>query len=807
MNIELELRMLSDWRVGTGTGIRGYADRLVQRGENGTAAAPAAPIIPAKTLIGVWRDSCEIAAHALDRGPSGVWHEWVEFLFGGQYASGSTPGRDGDASSPTRSRSVRPAALALDGALRLPGRLPALLAVRPRVAWAATFRKPGVAIDPNTGSAMPGKLRFEEMARAGVTLTGRACLRGFDELDQAQQDAALALLAAGARLLERIGGRRRRGSGRCRLTLHRVSPDFAVLARTPVPAPPAAATHHRVADRPEPAGHPAGQGWDRVELLMTAEQPVLAGAIVQGNLVQGQSSLPGWCLMPEVARRIGGAAHALIRTGDLIVTAATPRSPQGARTLPMPRVFRHAKDNRKSVIGNRLAGDRAEGKPYRDGHIAVEGEDVGTVVDPDFVVRMHNTVSDDVQRPNRDVGGVYIYRALAARTRLRAEVRVRSGVLEPGWEKRLSGRWRIGRSSKDDYGQLSVEVRPVTAAPRTRPHQTPGKLLRVWLLSDLLVRDRRLRPSTGLADAARALEQALARAGAPGVRLTPVPGSELSAHRTESWHRGWGLPRATLYGLAAGSCLVFEVDGGPIPGAVLDELRAAGVGERRAEGFGQIEIDHDLLLRSVAEWGSGPAQAAAVADASPVKSAESAGRAEPAAARPEEPEPLGPDEPGHAEARIFERAAWRSELRRRCELVAADPDRRVELLPADVTPSRLNGLREVVLEPTVEAARHRLAWLTEPREGRDPWPKENVTVIRGLIEDPDQVWALLGMPEEELTVTRDGAAVLRAELHDEAVRMLVTACVAAHARAEARRAVAGGIATGRAAVGQGGRTR
>ncbi|MEV0971073.1 RAMP superfamily CRISPR-associated protein [Microtetraspora glauca] len=779
MNVELELLMLSDWRVGTGTGVPGYADRLVQREAGDASTAPAAPIVPAKTLIGVWRDSCELAAHALDSGPSGIWHDWLDFLFGGQYSA-------------DRRHAVRPAALALDGALRLPGRLPELLRTRPEVAWAATFRKPGVAIDPRTGTAEAGMLRFEEMARAGVTLTGRARIRGFDELDQDQRHAAVGLLAAGARLLERIGGKRRRGSGRCRLTLRGVEPDFAVLARADI-APPPAAMPYRVADRPAPVPVPGGREWECAELVITVEQPVLAAATVQGNLVRGEAFIPGWCLMPEVARRLGGPAHALVRTGDLLVTAATPQSRGGVRTLPVPKAFVHAKGTKGVVAGNRMAGDAAVGKSYREGHVVPEGEEAGTVVSPDFTLRMHNTIRDDIQRPSRDVGGVYIYKALAGSV-LRAEVRVRSDLLEPGWQKRLTGRWRVGRSAKDDYGQVRVEARP-GAMPSGSPKSmrgmssgssteeghsaTPGgahgegNLLRVWLLSELLVRDSRLRFSIDPGDVGRALEQALARAGASGVTLSPVTEQQdgriavaLGAHRTESWHRGWGLPRPTLYGLAAGSCLTFEVSGGPISPEVLDEVRIAGVGERRAEGFGQVEIDHDLLLRSVGDM---PAQGVSYGEpASDVW-----------------PEPIRQGEGGHAEGRIFERAAWRVEIHRTCEAVMAACDRRAEILPVEVTPTQLNGLREVVREPSMERARNRLAWLTRIKAGRPSWPRKKAETLADLLDHPDRIWTLLGLPEERLTVTADGAAALRTELHDEAVRVLLTACLAAHSRERA----------------------
>ncbi|MEU9885865.1 RAMP superfamily CRISPR-associated protein [Sphaerisporangium sp. NPDC051011] len=763
----ISLFMVSDWRVGTGTGIHGYADRLVQReGEDpgDVSRGPAAPVIPAKSLVGVWRDACELAAHALDGGPVGVWHDWLVFLFGGSGITGTGV--------------LRPAALALEGPLRLPGRLPDLLRSRPRVAWAATFRKPGVAIDGHTGAAKADMLRFEEMARAGVTLEGRGRIDGFTDLDQPQRDAAVALLDAGARLLETIGGKRRRGAGRCRMTIEGVgfAPEW-----TPPPSndvvPPPTALPCAVADEPATTAAATRPGWECAELVITVEQPVLAAATVLGNVVKGADHIPGWCLMPEVTRRLGGAAHALVRRGDLVVTAATPRSARGARTLPVPRVLVHRKGESR-VSGNRMAGDGQLGKPYRSGYVVPEGDETHTIVMPASTVRMHNSVRDDVQRPTRDIGGVYVYRALAAGTVLHAEVRVRAGALEPGWQNGLTGRWRIGRSSKDDYGQVTVEVRP--AAVRQRSGTGQGSLLRVWLLSDLLVRDLRLRPSTHVDDVRRALEQALARAGAR-VSLTRETerqdgrvGVALGAHRTESWHRGWGLPRPTLYGLAAGSCLTFRVDGGPIDQAVLAEVRTSGVGERRAEGFGQVELDHDLLLRPVGDDTS----------CAPLV------RPEPAPVSG--PRLMEPGEKGYEDARIFERAAWRSEIHRMCERIKGDARRRSRIIPAGVSITQVNALREITREPSPERAESRLLWLTRTRTGRPGWPPEAVGSLHGLFADPGTIWTLLGLPEEQLVVTRDGVAFLRAELRGEALRVLVDACLAAHARDEAGQAAVGG---------------
>jgi len=514
--------------------------------------------------------------------------------------------------------------------------------------------------------------------------------------------------------------------------------------------------------------------------------------------VTGAGHIPGWCLMPEVVRRLGGPAHALVRAGDLVVTAATPLSARGEPTHPMPRVLMHKKGNPEEIAGNALYDDPSGLKTYRTAYIT----ETADVVTPEFTVRMHNTISDDKQRPLRRIGGVYTYRAIAAGVRLRAEVRVRTGTMPPSWEKMLAGTWRVGRSSKDDYGKVRVEARRVAAPPPRRPRA--DGLLRVWLLSDLLVRDERLRPSIELADVRRALEQAFARAGATGVTLDSKACNEespnrepaasekpaasdddvlpraIGAARTESWHRGWGLPRATLYGLAAGSVLTFRVaKGRPISAEVLAEVRLAGVGERRAEGFGQVEFDHPVV-----EWRPSPGE-----------------RDKPVGEPRRKPvlRLITPDEEGYESARVYERAAWRDAIHRAVEVISGDRGLRRLVLPKDQSNSQLNQLREIAADLPSPRVAARLDRLMRPKEGRREWEEADKKVVTALFTNPDHIWTLLDRPSDELAssdgllpfdelvVTSDGAQVLREELWPEAVRVLLNACLREHAREEGTR--------------------
>lgn len=764
--ISLTLRMLSDWHIGAGTGQYGRLSRQVLRDEE-----HGLPFVPAKSLNGVWRDGCEIAARALDAdaGTSGIWHSWVDYLFGYQPAF---PGAEAGDTPSAPALHPRPAALRYFGSLHFVGGLGPAIAGDRRLLDAVTFVKPGVAHDPATGAAREDMLRFDEMARGGMTLEGTAELPG--ELSEAQLGCARTLLWAGARLVEGIGAKRRRGWGRCRLDLGGdglppSSDDLAHWTANPVPPPD-----------PEPPRAPdsagkqaAGDGWDRVLLRMTLETPLLAHRRTVGNLVEGRDHAPGWMLLRPVLQRLdSSAAAAAARCGDLVVTAATPQVGR-ERGRPVPRVFEQDKEDKNAYL-NRMAEGPPKGRAFkrvRDKFVAGAGN---LVIDsPDFVLRMHNTIEDKFQRPTQALGGVYVYQALKPGTVLVAEVRVRRGVLGADWWAPLNGQWRLGRSRKDDYGLVRVAAEPIDPAPEARPIGA-GERLRVWLLSDTLVRDDRLAPSDDPADFAKLLQKAFAAAGAGGVELKAVlqePGRVPTSYeiaRTDSWHRGWRLPKPALLGFAAGGCLTFEVTAGSIGADAAVEVERAGIGERRGEGFGQIRINDPVLL----------AKAPSVVDGSGEQHED--GRSDEEQSQPTR-QRLSTIDPGHAGARLIEAAAWRTEIWRLAEERAAQSDEVLAQLLA-LSSTRMNALRRLFdhLDEEPEALKARIARMTKR------WKAPNTTTaIENLLTG--DVWEALKFPDpDRLRLTSDGPDVLRRELRSEALRSLLTACLAAHTRKKAQ---------------------
>lgn len=199
---EITLEFLSDWHVGTGQGRLGTVDAEVRRDSDKL------PFVPAKTLAGVWRDACETVAETFDRAADqpGAWRAWVTWLFGAQAPGGDSNHRAGGPRVP--------AALRLTPA-RAPAWLRAGVRDRPGLAQAAVVLRPGVRIDDKTGTAADGLLRVEERAIRGMRLHSTVSVATGTAEDAGELPApAELLLRAGARLVDALGGKRNRGSGR-----------------------------------------------------------------------------------------------------------------------------------------------------------------------------------------------------------------------------------------------------------------------------------------------------------------------------------------------------------------------------------------------------------------------------------------------------------------------------------------------------------------------------------------------------------------------------------------------------------------
>jgi len=106
-----------------------------------------------------------------------------------------------------------------------------------------------------------------------------------------------------------------------------------------------------------------------------------------------------------------------------------------------------------------------------------------------------------------------------------------------------------------------------------------------WLPTMVLTAEM-LKEATGLADDSLELRRSYATYGYRG-----------------GWQSAWGLPKDTEVTAAMGSCYMFWTTEIGRWEKALADLEARGVGERRAEGFGQVRVCDEihLILREVAQ--------------------------------------------------------------------------------------------------------------------------------------------------------------------------------------------------------------
>jgi CRISPR-associated protein Csx10 len=572
----LTVRFDSDWHIGTGAGIPHSVDRTVVRDEDGL------PYIPAKTLTGILRDGAEKVAMHL----GGEGH--LKNLFGGRVSE------EKSSSPPTPARlSIRPA--------RYPQRI--RRAAREKgLNEAFCFVKPGVAIDGQTDRAKEDHLFFYEMARKGSVLVADLFLSQGDLSGDEK-----AFVEKACKAVKGIGGKRRCGSGACRVSVTWTEdpPESAVTGAEP---------------------QTGAAGWKRLPLVLSTILPVVIKKRRLGNVVESRDYIPGTSLLPWVCARLNtlegtpqGFPGSQVRHGRIIVTNFTPLVDGGA-SLPAPFCFSKPKDSEEnpSTFRNAILQKPGSGeihKPIKGGWVSMEGERAVHAHGNLFLTsRTHNTVDDDLQRPTESVGGVFTYEAIRPGLEFSGEVLIAPEIAETlpaGWWKKLQGMTTIGLSKKDEYGlvRLKRDERPLNPSTHRKGRPLPGpdgrQYLVVYLASDLILRDETLCPSTDAETLRRELESAL------DLELLPVedePQNPLGGtasvvsrpFRVDSWHTRWNLPRPSLRGLSAGSCALFETHGFTEDHVRrLEEAEITGIGERRAEGFGRVLFNPPLLTGSV----------------------------------------------------------------------------------------------------------------------------------------------------------------------------------------------------------------
>ena len=834
LDFTLWIEMLSDWHVGTGLGKHGAVDALVDRDEDEL------PLITAKTVRGLWRDGAETLAFGLDGGDrQGPWHQFVRTLFGSEP---SIEGRTASASSkrrmwelllgifapdrraqqllrerPVPSRiSVRNARLVEPLRSRLRGKQPE----KRRLRDALTFVKPGVAIEARSGKARDKFLRFEEVTRADCMLEARGTVDLTGDGDA--RAAVCAFLRGAAGLVERLGGKRRRGHGRCRIVL---SFDAAASGYFPLDLEAAwrdmrneAAEALASISAPNRLNRPPVYDgvstfneatheteWTVIPLELTLEEPVLLPDAVLGNVVTTLDHIPGGQLLPYVTEKLGAGARPYIACGDIRVLNAYPAI-GGTRALPVPLCWEAPKDevpandSGKFSVRNRLVSqnEKNQYKPLRKGYVALTGTGSWPFLpDVQKSVRTHNSVEDLLQRPTELTGGVYSYEALAPGAVFRSEVWIRTsnGI---DTTKLTCGAALLGRAKSGGYGSVTIKAGP----PGNRSSLTNGNSsdLAVWLVSDAILRSSALGGAADLEALAAAIEETVGKGvlvarnekGSLPFADNPSglkqPAADLRHRRLESWQRSWGLPRPSLTTLQAGSVAIFtlnESKQGDLA-TIIETLEREGIGERRAEGFGQVLINHELLSKPELElqkFELPGAQSLAESDTE-AGSSTSAANSTAALANRDTRDPV------RRFAEAVERAAWRKAIAEKAEHVASDRDQRKNHLGwVGDKPgmSQLGGLRVVMGrlagKEDEDAVKLWICQLNANEQRRKKWPDDAIPKLKELLSVESQVWTVLEKASPQWPaelVERHDAVKNRLRL--EAIRTFLRIAMRCHKR-------------------------
>ena len=621
----LELTFTSDWHIGTGAGIPGSVDRQVLRDGDGL------PYVPGKTLTGILRDAAEWVADTRDQLEGGDrWQKALISLFGEQpenYYNMNIPApREAQSAkigvgSARLGKDVRRCIIGADRAGKDSGLT---------LSSALVQVHPGVKIDPATGRAKDDHLFSTERARWDCALYADVTILDgkLDKLDPDEE----ALLDDAIKAVRRIGGKRRRGAGLCRLAWK----DKAFVA-----GPIEHDDNEALFDLKDIRQN---DGPVTLDVRLTARQPIIINRKNIGNAIETDTEIPGTALLSYYAQEVlsplgNNTLRKAIMNGELSAGTFLPEI-EGRRALPVPLCLVEEKEERDGIkrIINGLRERTDPGrqtKELRSGYVIPNEKDMTYHAASDQkIIRTHNTIEDDVQRPTENVGGLFTYEAIQTGKTFRGTLKIGDGL----W-KNIRGRDDIldklsldkhtfGRSRKDEYGRALLECQGVVedrAGDDERLSQAgliegrtdkarDKRYLVVYLASDLLLRDEANGYSVKVEDVKKALERALE------IKLRDVPAEEwtkikqkddkdilisplggprghsVRTGRRESWQRSWNLPRPSLVYFKAGSVLLFKV----MNPDKWDEDKARqlvrkGIGERRAEGYGRLILNPPFL--------------------------------------------------------------------------------------------------------------------------------------------------------------------------------------------------------------------
>lgn len=829
--------MESDWHIGSGAGISGNIDRQVIKDKDGF------PYIPAKTLTGIWRDACEQVAFGLDEGDEfGAWNQYVLFLFGEQ------PALNQDQSALNQpipsALEIRPAYLDLGIKQKILSCTPAS---QQALKDAVTFVKASNSINHSSGCTEERFLRFEEMTRLGCLLRTECKLNLENLKDENQKKCAFALLVASAKLVDKLGGKRRRGTGKCswRLGTEEQHKNKKVInyveeidsltwiENNELPTPPVLSnkkgkdSFYIEESEKSKVQYSSQKRWFKIPLVINTILPVIVKDKTVGNVVKTLDYIPGTSLLPIVARKLGQLGFDVkeaISQKELIVTNATIEiNKKSGKPVPFA-IFYDKIDGgfeKKQAVCNKFNDEDLQEfrhrqlKGYRQGYVDLSNvkNSLPSYIEVKKIFQTHNTIQDKFQRPTTEVGGIYSYQAIESELVFRAELRIKTFLPTEdkniNSEKRkgkkrgkrnkinkdnnqptvniftqlkenLSIQEKIGTSKKDDYGLVNIKVEKSIEISSINDSKIEkiSESITVWLLSDMLIRNDNLKTTISVDDFRKLLQQEINnnQEQANHIELDIVSEKTYLRHkRIESWQSRWNLPRPSLVSFMAGSCLELKIKNKKeIDLQVLRHLEIYGIGERTAEGFGQISFNNPLLANPLSKLSSSLKKESSSAKTNNAKIQ------------------------NHQFARLIEIEAWRKAIAKEAMTLASNDDLREQFLGIKIedkksypSMSQLGNLRSLVRQvQNFDDAGIVINWIAslKKKDNGDKWrnTSDGLNKLIILFEDPQQIWKDLSFEKnielKNLIIRDIEEGLLKEELWSEAIKASIFECILAHKR-------------------------
>ena len=338
----------------------------------------------------------------------------------------------------------------------------------------------------------------------------------------------------------------------------------------------------------------------KITISIKVQEPLLAAAPGSDpNMEESFPYIPGSLLRGAAARKYlqqGGQAgngefSRLFLDGRTRFLNAYPLSPSSLPMSPTPKSWLQEKDPPPERKGRILDMLFKPDPPPTDWPKATRRlpiffaaqSDLVTASKPGFEIAVHNARDPVAGRATKLDGAIFRYQALARGQQFSAEVWGSEEELEIVKEL-LQGTLLLGGSRSAGYGLVLCETGEPEVVAMDAEDIKEGELFYCYLAGDAIIRD----PQTGQSGAD--ISAAFASFGCE-VEI-------VQAFTRMIWVGGfnakWGLPLPQTWAVQQGSVWQLRAKKA-IPAGTVTRILSEGVGDRRAEGFGQLLINPTWL--------------------------------------------------------------------------------------------------------------------------------------------------------------------------------------------------------------------